>query len=113
LAEKPTFYGAVSSSIYKKTLVVYEASDDYGSGGTFDSREFGSTGPRIACCLIKPYKNDREDTIRNEELDSGGRLLAEESDEDMFEFSPGDFRQLLGEESAKMFENEMSFYDQD
>ena len=48
-------------------MVLYEDQDDYGQNGninplgnplthgSWDSREYGSAGPRIACCTITPY----------------------------------------------------------
>ena len=40
-------------------MTIYEGADDYGLApgpfGKFDSKEFGSAGPRIACCVIRPY----------------------------------------------------------
>ena len=68
-AWKPTLFGSTSDrlNIYYKTMVLYEDRDDYGfnsdvdpmgnplTNGSYDSREWGSAGPRIACCTITPY----------------------------------------------------------
>ena len=62
-------------------MTVYEDSDDYGFGGTWDSKEYGSAGPRIACCTITPYYIDWQVQQADQlEPTKGGRRrqLAEE-----------------------------------
>ena len=56
IVHKPSFWGS-AYSIIGKTMTVYEDEDDYGLGTRlpydWDSKEFGSKGPRIACCTIE------------------------------------------------------------
>ena len=64
-------------------MTVYENSDDYGFGGTWDSREYGSAGPRIACCVIRPYyidwyAKDEASIDDSTSIKSHHRRLAEE-----------------------------------
>ena len=101
-----------------KTMVLYEDQDDYGanddldplgnpvSNGSWDSREYGSAGPRIACCTITPYKIDwSNDAVAEESLKPSGRgrRLTEEHDGDLVEvFTPDQFRELFGFEPEKL-----------
>jgi len=100
-------------SIFNKTLVVYEDRDDYGFGGTYDSKEYGSTGPRIACCTItqldvdwRDSKDDSmDDQVRTDER-GGGRGLSAALDEDDFLIDSDEYRLLFGEES-ELFASEL------
>ena len=103
-AQKPSLWSAVGQpSIYYKTMTVYEDSDDYGFGGTWDSKEYGSAGPRIACCVIRPYFIDWEqaEPQKLEPSRDGGRRLAAEA-EGVDVFTPDQFRELFGFEPEKL-----------
>ena len=92
---------------------MYEDTDDYGFGGTWDSREYGSAGPRIACCTITPYwikweasddlaLTSEEQQALDDERDKRRKLARELYGEDVEEFTPDQFRELFGEEPVKM-----------
>ena len=96
-ANKPSFASTITQpSIYYKTMTVYEDQDDYGFGGTWDSKEYGSAGPRIACCTITPYKIDWQ--VQEAEVDTrGGRRLEVDDDgEEVEVYTPQEFRELFG-----------------
>ena len=77
-------------------MVVYEHKDDYGFGGTYDSEEFGSSGPRIACCHIRPFKIDWI------VAESAGRGLSDELEEGVEVFTPEQYRELFGYDPVKL-----------
>ena len=104
-------------------MTIYEDPDDFGFGGTYKSEEFGSAGPAIACCTIRPYFIDwfksadptkpNDDNNRNENARRNGkRRLAEEyygGEVDMF--TPEEFRELFGYE-PEMLEGEDDWFSQ-
>ena len=107
-AHRPSFWSSPGNpSIYGKTMVVYEHPDDYGFGGTWDSEEFGSTGPRLACCQIKRFIVDWEQA---EDSSVRGRGLAEELD-DVDVFTVDQYRELFGQEPEKL-PGDTGFFDQ-
>ena len=77
-------------------MTVYEDQDDYGFGGTWDSKEYGSAGPRIACCTITPYQIDWQ--VKDAEVDTRGgrRLEVDENGEEVEVYTPQEFRELFG-----------------
>ena len=102
-------------------MVLYEDQDDYGqnsdidplgnplTNGSWDSREYGSAGPRIACCTITPYKIDwyaeAEAEAQTLKPSGPGRRLTEEHDGEEVEvevFTPDQFRELFGFEPEKL-----------
>lgn len=105
------------ASILYKTMTVYEDPDDYGCGGTWDSREYGSAGPRIACCVIRPYyidwpKADEKSIDDSMSLRDHGRRLAEEHyGEEVDVFTPDQFRELFGFEPESL-PGEEDFFNQ-
>ena len=112
---KPSFWGTYN--INYKTMVVYEDGDDYGFGGTFHSKWYGSGGQRIACCTIRPYYiiwdtiepepvDDNKDLLE-EPMCGDVRCLAGEVDADVDAFTPDQFRELFG------YEPEMFAYEKE
>ena len=100
-------------------MVLYEDQDDYGqnsdidplgnplTNGSWDSREYGSAGPRIACCTITPYKIDwyAEAEAQTLKPSGPGRRLTEEHDGEEVEvevFTPDQFREIFGFEPEKL-----------
>ena len=96
-------------------MVLYEDQDDYGqngnidplgnpmTNGSWDSREYGSAGPRIACCTITPYRIDYYADAQTLEPSGPGRRLTEEHDgEEVEVFTPDQFRELFGFEPEKL-----------
>ena len=84
-------------------MTVYEDPDDYGFGPRlpydWDSKEYGSKGPRIACCTIKRYIVDWEQAEAQSE--SKGRGLADELD-DVEVFTVDQYRELFGQEPERL-----------
>lgn len=106
-ANRPSFStnGGTQPSIYGKTMTVHEFGDDYGFGDPYslgypswDSRENGSMGPRIACCTIKRYQINWEDA--RDDSASRGRGLADDLDVEVF--TVGQFRELFGMEPERL-----------
>ena len=82
-------------------MTLYEHRDDYGfhPDKTWDSLEYGSAGPAIACCNIKMVKINwiKENGLGNlnKALDKNGRGL-DALEEDVEVFTPEEFRQMFG-----------------
>ena len=53
-ANRPTLYWG-TNSVAKRSMVVYEKSDDFGTGQTYISAWNGSVGREIACCNVQLY----------------------------------------------------------
>ena len=98
-------------------MVLYEFPDDYGLDpkGSYFSKEYGSAGPRIACCTITPYyidwwyKSPNEDDIKQldesdkKSFDEFGPVRRRLADgEEVEVFIPEEFRELFGFEPEKL-----------
>ena len=92
-------------SSWWKSMVLYELGDDFGTGGTRASAEYGSSGPRIACCQIIPYAIDREADQEADPSSPGrrgaGRGLADELPAGAEIFTVDQYRELFGEEPER------------
>ena len=77
------------------------------TNGSWDSREYGSAGPRIACCTITPYwinwyDDDAADLAEAEMSVKGRKLAQEHYGEEVEEFTPDQFREFFGFEPEKL-----------
>ena len=89
-------------------MVIYEDGDDYGFGGTWHSKEYGSGGQRVACCTIRPYYIIWDTNVKEVELAGHARRLSAEMGEDVDVFTPEQYRELFGHEPEKFaFEEEL------
>ena len=97
-------------------MTIYEGFDDYGTApgpfGKYDSTEFGSAGPRVACCTIRPYyinwyaekEINADGSIGGLGMDFDGnrRRLEEYYGGEVDVFTPEEFRELFGYEPEKL-----------
>ena len=91
-------------------MTVYEDRDDYGFVNSWDSEEYGSTGPRLACCTIRPYFIDWviadeiafPDSSPGSSRDGRRRLAEEYYGGEVDVFTPEEFRELFGYEPEKL-----------
>lgn len=106
-ADKPSFFSTIDGpSIVGKAMTVYEFADDYGLGTTWNSQEYGSTGPRIACCEIRQWGFKAAEVETKE-----GRGLAGELEDDVDLFTVDEYREFFGHD-PEFFPGEPGYIDQ-
>lgn len=96
-ATRPTLYSGINS-VAKRSMVVYESPDDFGTSPTVTSQYNGSMGREIACCNVQLFRVGDYEGPQDVNSERDGRLLDEFDDEGVEVLSMADFRELFGED---------------